>query len=266
MKPSDASSEAIGLRAPCTERGPSAAARCSLALAAALVVVAAPGRAAAASPEQITNLADQVQTAVWSQVAGAGATAAAAPPVTVDVDRTVAEITQAALAGADSAAATAAQVGGDAEPTGREAPPEAPRVSAKHPARARLHEKARPRPAAAAASPTVSRPLEQTEARGSVDPRSSKPDRSGTKRRDAPGAAPRSRAPSRPFELPSVPLPLALPSSAGAGSGAGSTAPVLLVVLTAATSLFVSEVVIRRVPSRRPARPRGIVLPPWRPG
>jgi hypothetical protein len=266
MKPSDASSEAIGLRAPFTDRGPSVAARCSLAVAAALVVAAAPGRAAAASPEQITNLADQVQTAVWSQVAGAGATRDAAQPVAVDVDRTVAEITQAALAGADSAAATAVHVESDAEPTGRGAPPEAPRVSAKHPARARLHEKARPRVAAAAASPTVSRPLEQTEARGSVDPRSSKPDRSGTKRSDVPGATPRSRAPARPFDLPSVPLPLALPSSAGAGSGAGSTVPALLVALAAATSLFVSEVLIRRVPSRRPTRPRGIVLPPWRPG
>jgi len=42
--------------------------------------------------------------------------------------------------------------------------------------------------------------------------------------------------------------------------------PPLLVALAAIVLFFVREVVIRRAPPRRPARPRPIVLPTWRPG
>ena len=270
MKPSDASSEAIGLRAPGTRRRRGGAARCCLVLAAALIGAVAPGRAAAADLEQLANLADQMQAATWSQAAGAGAAASAAQVPTVDVAQTVEDVTHAALAAADPATAIAdmapAAVVDDA--TGRGASPEATsRASAKHVTRARLHKKARPRPAAAAASPSlVPRPLEQVEARGSPERRISTRDGGDARRADAPGTARGSRAPAIPLDLPSAPFPLAMPSSAGAGSGGGPPVPSLLVALAAAILLFVSEVLIRRVPSRRPTRPRRIVLPTWRPG
>jgi len=249
-----------------TRRGPSAIARCAVVAAAALLGAAVPAGARAGSFEQLAGLADQVQAATWSQAAGA----AAAQPSTADVAQTVADVTHAALAAAAPARAIAdvSPAAIVAEATGRGvSPKEAPRAAAKQIPRARVHEKARPRPAAAAASPTpVSQPPAQIEVRRPPEPRVSTRDGSGVKRPETPGAARGSRSPSIPFDLPSVPLPLALPSSAGAASGGGSPVPPLLVALAAALSLFVSEVVIRRVPSRRPTRPRRIVLPTWRPG
>jgi hypothetical protein len=259
MNPSYASSNAR----------PSAAARCVVVVAAALLGAAIPGRAGAADLDRLANLADQVQQAAWGQAAGAEAATNA-----VDVDQTVAQVTHAALASASPAATTA--VVQDAAPaaivkaaTETDGVPLAapPRVTHRVP-RARPHEKARPREAAAAASPTpVSRPTAQVEIRPAPEPGASARKRGGPKRTtDAPGAARQPRAPSLPFDLPPLPVPFATPSSVGAGPGGGLSAPAFLVALTAAVFFFVSEVVIRRVPSRRPARPRLIVLPPWRPG
>jgi hypothetical protein len=269
MKPSTALPEAAGLRAPGTRRGPSATARCCLVAVAGLLAAAAPGRAGAA--DLALAIAGQVQQAAWSQ--------ATAP--TVDMNTTVTQVTPAALANADPAAAAAvvheavAAVAADVatapimadgaevavKPVAtRRAPPPQGR-------RAHVHKKARPRSAAAAASPLpipsqasqVTR--EPTEA--PVSPR----DRTSEKQADAPGAAHETPTPSLPFRrLPPLPFPFAMPSSAGVGSAAGSLVPPLLVALAAALALFLPEVLIRRVPSRRPARPFRIVLPPWRPG
>jgi hypothetical protein len=249
---------------------PSAAARCFIVAAAALLGAAVPGRAGAADLDGLANnLANQVQQAAWSQAAGAQAATNA-----VDVEQTVAQVTHAALSSASPAAATA--VVQDAAPaavvqaaTGTDGvPPAMPRAATKRVPRARPHEKARPREAAAAASPQpVPRPTAQVDVRPASEPGASARERGGPKRTtDAPGAARQPRAPSLPFDLPPLPLPFATPSSVGAGPGGGLSAPALLVALTVAFFLFVSEVVIRRVPSRRPARPRLIVLPPWRPG
>jgi hypothetical protein len=280
MKSNHASSEGIGLRAPCIRRRPSATARFCVVVAAALLGAAAPGGAGAAGLDQLAgNIADQVQEAAWNQAGGAGASTSAAQAPTADVGQRVEEVTRAALSSARSATTSAvvhesagalagvtpAETVGDALETGGvEA---TPRAAVKQVPRARPHEKARPRGAAAAASPIpVSRPTGQVEGRASPEPGISTRERGDTKPNDAPGAAHGPRAPSLPFDLPPLPLPLAMPSSVGAGSGGGPSVPALLVALTAAIFLYVSEVLIRRVPSRRPARPRRIVLPPWRPG
>jgi hypothetical protein len=262
MKSSYAS-EAAGLRAPRTRRRPSAASRSWLVAAAALVAVALPGRAGAAGIEQLANVADQVEAAAWSQASGAGA----AEVSTADVARTVAQVTHAALSSAGATVGGEPVGVGPGDTVGRGGSPQATRREpAQKAPRARHHEKARPRVAAAAASPTPVPQLPQVAAPVSPEPRSSMRDRSETKRREAPGAARETHTPSLPFHLPDLPLPLAMPSSVGAGSGGGAPVPLLLVALTAALLLFVSEVVIRHVPSRRLARPRRIVLPPWRPG
>ena len=240
-----------------TRRGPSAIVRCAVVGAAALAGAAAPAGARAGDFEQLAGLAGQIQAATWSQVSGT----VAAQPSAEDLAQTITDATQAAVAGAVGEASSAGVVGRGVSPT------EAPRAAAKQIPRARVHEKARSRPAAAAASPVLAvRPPAQIEVRASPKPGVSTRDERGAKRPESPGAAGGSRAPSLPFDLPSIPLPFAMPSSAGAASGGGSPVPPLLVALAAALSLFVSEVVIRRVPSRRPARPRRIVLPTWRPG
>jgi hypothetical protein len=225
-----------------------------------LVALAVPGRAGAADIEQLANVADQIEAAAWSQAAGAGA----AQVSTADVARTVTQVTHAALS---SAGVAVVDEGGPAATVGRGGSPQATqREPAQKVSRARHHEKARPRVAAAAASPTPIPQPPQVAAPGSTEPRSSTREREEKKRPEAPGAARGSPAPSLPFHLPDLPLPLAMPSSVGAGSGGGAPVPLLLVALAAAVLLFVSEVLIRRVPSRRPVRPRRIVLPPWRPG
>jgi hypothetical protein len=238
---------------------PSAAARCLIVAAAALLGAAVPGRAGAA--DLAANLVDQVQQAAWSQASGAQAA-----PNAVDIEQTVAQVTHVALSSASPAAATAVVT--DATETAGVPPAAPPRVAVQRPPRARPHEKARPREAAAAASPTpVPRPTAQVEIRPAPEPGASARERGGPKRTtDAPGAAREPRGPSLPLRLPPLPLPFATPSSVGAGPGGGMSAPAFIVALTLAVLLFVSEVVIRRVPSRRPARPRLIVLPPWRPG
>jgi hypothetical protein len=249
---------------------PSAAVRCVVVAAAALLGAAVPGRAGAADLDALaSNLVDQVQQAAWSQAAGAQAATNA-----IGVDQTVAQVTHAALSSASPAAATAvlqdaapaAVVQAATEMDG--VPPAAPRAPAQKVARTRPHEKARPREAAAAASPTpVPRPTAEVDVRPAPEPGASARERGGPKRTtDAPGAAREPRSPSPPFHLPPLPVPFATPSSVGAGPGGGLSAPALLVALTVAIFFFVSEVLIRRVPSRRPARPRLIVLPLWRPG
>jgi hypothetical protein len=278
MKSGHASSEGIGLRAPCTRGRPSATARFCLVAAAVLVGAAAPGRAGAAGLDQLAeNVADHVEQAAWSQAAGSGLATSATQAPAAHVGQTVERVTRAALSSADAAAATAAvhasagaaapavtiadgaEAGGMLEAT--------PRAAVKRVPRARPHEKARPREAAAAASPTfVSRQAAPVEVATSPKPPAPTRDREGTKPKDVPGAARGPRAPSLPLHLPPLPLPFAMPSSVGAGSGGGPSVPALLVALTAALLFYVSEVLIRRVPSRRPARPRLIVLPPWRPG
>jgi hypothetical protein len=251
MNPSYASSNAR----------PSAAARCVVVAAAALLGAAVTGRAGAADLDGLANnLVEQVQQAAWSQAAGAEAATSA-----VDVEQTVAQVTHAALSSASPAAATAVV----ADATEMDGVPPATLRAAMQPApRARPHEKARPREAAAAASPLpVSRPTTQVDVRPAPEPGASARERGGPKRTtDAPGAAREPRAPSLPLHLPPLPVPFATPSSVGAGPGGGLNAPAFLVALTVAFFLFVSEVLIRRVPSCRPARPRPIVLPPWRPG
>ena len=248
----------FGRDRPGVRMNPSYASRCFVVVAAALLGAALPGRAGAA--DLAANLVDQVQQAAWSQAGGAEAA-----PNADDVVQTVAQVTHAALSSASPAAATA--VVADATETDG-VPPAAPRAPVQRVARARPHEKARPREAAAAASPTpVPRPTVQMETRPAPEPGASARERGGPKRTtDAPGAAREPRSPSLPFRLPPLPVPFATPSSVGAGQGGGLSAPAFLVALTVALFLFVSEVLIRRVPSRRPARPRLIVLPPWRPG
>jgi hypothetical protein len=233
-----------------TRRGPSAIARCAVVGAAALIAAAAPAGVRAGDFEQLAGLADRIQAETWSQVA--------AQPSGTDLAQTITDATQAAVDGAIADVSPAAIV---TQATGRgDSPKEAPRASAQQVARARVHQKARPRHAAAAASPTLpARPPAQIEVQPPPKPRAAK-------RPEPAGAARGSPAPSIPFDLPSIPLPFAVPSSAGAASGGGSPVPPLLVALATALSLFVTEVVIRRVPSRRPVRPRRIVLPTWRPG
>jgi hypothetical protein len=262
MKPSHASSEAAGLRAPRTRRRPSAVARCSIVAAAVLAGAVAPGTAKAAGIVQLANVADQIEAATWSQATGTGT----AETSTADVAKTVAQVTDAALSSAGVDVVDEPVVAGQADAVGRGRSPQATRREpAQRVPRARSREKARPRDAAAAASPTLLPQPAQVEPPVSPEPRSSARDR-GERKRSEPGAARESRAPSLPLHLPDLPLPLAMPYSVGAGSGGGSPVPLLLVALTAAISLFVTEVLIRRVPSRRPVRPRRIVLPPWRPG
>ena len=270
MKPSTALPEAAGLRAPRTRGRPSATARCCLVAVAGLLGAVAPGRAGAADLV-LANLADQVQQAAWSQ--------AAAP--TVDVNETVTQVTRVALASADPAATvavvheTVAAVSSDVAPAAimadgaevRVNPVATPRAPSPQGRRAHVHKKARPRPAAAVASPLPLPPAAtQVEPRETTEAPVSTRERDREKQADTPGGARESRAPSVPLRLPPPPFPFAMPSSSGGGSAGGPLVPPLLVALAAALAFFLPEVVIRRVPSRRPARPSRIVLPPWRPG
>lgn len=236
-----------------TRRGPSAVARCAVVAAAAVVWAAAPG-VARADGLDAASLADRIQAATWSQVSGA----ARAQPSAQDLAQKITDATRAAVAEAAPAVVVAGR--GDS-------PKEAPRAAAKQIPRARVHEKARPRPAAAAASPILgARPAEPAEP---VEVRAPAPRETNAAKRperpETPGASRAPRGPSIP-DLPSIPIPFAVPTSAGAASGGGSPVPPLLVALVAVVLFFLQEVVIRRVPPRRPARPRPIVLPTWRPG
>jgi hypothetical protein len=239
---------------------------------AALLAAVVPGRAGAADLTQLaTGLADQVQQAAWS---------GAATP-TVDVHETVAQVTRAALASAEPVAATAvvhetvAAVAADVSPAaimadGAEVAVK-PAVARRQPPqvvrRAHVPKKARSRHAAAAASPLPVQPqAAQVDDRATAEAPVSTRDRPSEKRADAPGAAPEPRTPPLPFRLPPLPFPFAMPSSVGVGSAGGELVPPLVVALLASFALFLPEVLIRRVPSRRPARPSRIVLPPWRPG
>jgi hypothetical protein len=234
-----------------TRRGPSAIARCVVVGAAALAGAAAPG-VARADGLDAASLADRIQAATWSQVSGA----VAAQPSAHELAQKITDATRAAVAEASPIVVVAGR--GDS-------PKEAPRAAAKQIPRARVHEKARSRPAAAAASPILgARPTEPAEP---VEVRAPEPrETSAAKRPEPPGASRTPRAPSTPLDLPSIPIPFAVPTSAGAASGGGSPVPPLLVALVAVVLFFLQEVVIRRVPPRRPARPRPIVLPTWRPG
>jgi hypothetical protein len=234
-----------------TRRGPSAVARCAVVAAAALACAAAPGLARADGLDA-AGLADKIQAETWSQVSGAVAAQSSAQ----DLAQTITDATRAAVAEAAPTVVVAGR--GDS-------PKEAPRAAAKQTPRARVHEKARSRPAAAAASPILgSRPVEPAEpvAVRAPEPRETQ----AAKRPEPPGAARAPRAPSTPIDLPSIPIPFAVPTSAGAASGGGSPVPPLLVALVALVLFFLQEVVLRRPPPRRPARPRRIVLPTWRPG
>jgi hypothetical protein len=209
------------------------------------VCAAAPG-VARADGFDAAGLADQIQAATWSQVSGA----VAAQPSAQDLAQKITDATRAAVAEASPTVVVAGR--GDS-------PKEAPRAAAKQTPRGRVHEKARPRPAAAAASPLLgARTAEPVEVRA---PKPREP-----KHPETPGASRAPHRPSVPIDLPSIPLPFAVPTSAGAASGGGSPVPPLLVALVAVVLFFLQEVVIRRVPPRRPARPRPIVLPTWRPG
>jgi hypothetical protein len=240
-----------------TRRGPSAVARCVVLAAGLLACAAAPAGARAGGAEQLAGLADQIQAATWSRVSGA----VAAQPSPNDLAQRITDATQAAVADAVAEASPTALVAGRGD-----SPKEAPRAAAKQIPHARVHQKARPRPAAAAASPLLgARPAQPVEARV-PEPAASTRETSGAKRPEPPGASRQPRRPSIPFDLPSIPVPFAVPSSAGAASGGGSPVPPLLVALAAVILFFVREVVIRRVPPRRPAKPRPVVLPTWRPG
>jgi len=236
-----------------TRRGPSAVARCAVVAAGLLTCAAAPGLARADSLDAAA-LADRIQAETWSQVSGA----VAAQPSAHDLAQQITDATRAAVAEASPTVVVAGR--GDS-------PKEAPRAAAKQTPRARVHEKARPRPAAAAASPILgARPAEPAEP---VEVRAPEPrDTKAAKRPETPGAgaARAPHAPPTPFDLPSIPIPFAVPTSAGAASGGGSPVPPLLVALVAVVLFFLQEVVLRRPPPRRPARPRRIVLPTWRPG
>jgi hypothetical protein len=221
------------------------------------VCAAAPAGARAGDIEQLGGLADQIQAATWSQVSGT----VAAQPSPDDLAQRITDATQAAVAGAVAEASPTSTVAGRGD-----SPKEAPRAAAKQIPRARVHQKARPRPAAAAASPILgTRTAEPVEVRAPEPPASTR-DTSRAKPPEPPGAARAPHRPSIPFDLPSIPVPFAVPSSAGAASGGGSPVPPLLVALVALVLFFVSEVLLRRAPPRRPARPRRIVLPTWRPG
>lgn len=226
--------------------------RCAVLAAGLLACAAAPAGARAGDVEQLAGLADQIQAATWSRVSGA----VAAQPSPRDLAQKITDATQAAVADAVAQASPTQLVAGRGD-----SPKEAPRAAAKQIPHARVHQKARPRPAAAAASPLLgARPAEPVEVR-----RIATTDRRERKPAETPGAT-RTPRPSTPLDLPSIPVPFAVPSSAGAASGGGSPVPPLLVALAAAVLFFVREVVIRRVPPRRPARPRPVVLPTWRPG
>jgi hypothetical protein len=233
-----------------TRRGPSAVARCSAVAAALMACAVVPAGARAGDFEQLAGLADQIQAATWSQVSGAGV----AQPSADELAQTITDATQTAVARAVAQASPTVAVAGRGD-----SPKEAPRAAAKQIPRARVHEKAGPRPAAAAASPILgARPAEPVE-----EPSTST---RAPKRPESPGASREPRQPSIPRDLPSIPIPFAVPTSAGAASGGGSPVPPLLVALVVLVLFFFREVVIRRVPPRRPARPRSIVLPTWRPG
>lgn len=231
-----------------TRRGPSAVARFAVVAAAALGCAAGPG-VARADGLDAAALTDRIQAATWRQVSGA----VAAQPSAHDLAQKITDATRAAVAEASPTVVVAGR--GDS-------PKEAPRAAAKQIPHARVHEKARPRPAAAAASPIFgAEPAQPVEVRA---PESREP--RAAKRPETPGASRAPHRPSLPIDLPSVPLPFAVPTSAGAASGGGSPVPPLLVALVAVVLFFLQEVVIRRVPPRRPARPRPVVLPTWRPG
>jgi hypothetical protein len=234
-----------------TRRGPSAVARFAVVATAALGCVAAPGFARADGLDAAA-LADRIQAATWRQVSGA----VAGHPSAHDLAQKITDATRAAVAEASPTVVVAGR--GDS-------PKEAPRAAAKQIPHARVHEKARPRPAAAAASPLLgawpAEPAEPVEVRA-PEPREPRT----AKRPETPGASRAPHRPSLPVDLPSIPLPLAVPTSAGAASGGGSPVPLLLVALVAVVLFFLQEVVIRRALPRRPARPRPIVLPTWRPG
>lgn len=235
-----------------TRRGPSAVARCVVVATAAVAWAVVPGVARAGGYDA-AGLVDQIQAATWSHVSGT----ASAQPSAPDLAQKITDATQAAVAGAVAEASPIPLVAGRGG-----SPKEAPRAAVKQIPHARVHEKARPRPAAAAASPLLgAEPSDPVEAR-----RIATTDRRERKPRETPGAARTPRQPSIPFDLPSIPVPFGVPSSAGAASGGGSPVPPLLVALVAIVLFFVREVVIRRAPPRRPARPRPIVLPTWRPG
>jgi len=242
-----------------TRRGPSAVARFGVVATAALACAAGPG-VARADGSELAGLADQIQAATWSGVSGT----VAAQPSAQDLAQKITDATRAAVAGAVAEASPTTLIAGRGD-----SPKEAPRAAANQIPRARVHQKARPRPAAAAASPLLgaesAQPAEPVEVRrlATTDRRKQERER---KPPETPGAARAPHGPSLPFDLPSIPVPFAVPSSAGAASGGGSPVPPLLVALAAVVLFFVREVVIRRVPPRRPARPRPIVLPTWRPG
>ena len=231
-------------------------ARCAVVAAAAVVYAAAPAGARAGDLEQLAGLADRIQAETWSQVSGA----VAPQPSPDDLAQRITDATQAAVAGAVAEASPIPTVAGRGD-----SPKEAPRAAAKQIPRARVHQKARPRPAAAVASPILGTRAEPVEVRAPEPPVSTR-DTSRSKPAEPPGAARPPHRPSTPFDLPSIPVPFAVPSSAGAASGGGSPVPPLLVALVALVLFFVSEVLLRRAPPRRPARPRRIVLPTWRPG
>jgi hypothetical protein len=241
-----------------TRRGPSAVARFGVVMTAALACAAGPG-VARADGSELAGLADQIQAATWSGVSGT----VAAQPSAQDLAQKITDATRAAVAGAVAEASPTTLIAGRGD-----SPKEAPRAAANQIPRARVHQKARPRPAAAAASPLL-----DAEPASPAEPEVrhiATPDRRERERErkppETPGAARAPHGPSLPFDLPSIPVPFAVPSSAGAASGGGSPVPPLLVALAAVVLFFVREVVIRRVPPRRPARPRPIVLPTWRPG
>src|SRR5205085_9445172 len=136
------------------------------------------------------SLADRIQAATWSQVSGA----ARAQPSAQDLAQKITDATRAAVA----EAAPTVVVAGRAD-----SPKEAPRAAAKQIPRARVHEKARPRPAAAAASPILgARPAQPAEP---VEVRAPEPrETSAPKRPETPGASRAPRGPSLP-DLPSIP-------------------------------------------------------------
>lgn len=289
MKPSYASSGAIGLRAPSNRRRPSATARSCVVFAAGLIAAFAPATAGAADLDQLADIADQVQATVWSQ-ASDSATGTSAPQSAEQVAQTVAQVTHAALGTAESvvpeaaapetpgaiaAAAAAATLADTAETAAVETViPRAPPRAAPSPNRRPVSRTRRPapsegwlRPHARVLPPAPSSwPAVRAASSAPPERHSSTRPHSGTARTRPAAAAHGSQRPTLPFRVPSLPLPPSLLSPPGAGSGDGPPVPPLLVALTAAIGFLVLEVLIRRVPSRRPARPRRIVLPPWRPG
>jgi len=226
-----------------TRRGPSAVARFGVVATAALACAAGPG-VARADGSELAGLADQIQAATWSGVSGT----VAAQPSTQDLAQKITDATRAAVAGAVAEASPTTLIAGRGD-----SPKEAQRAAANQIPRARVHQKARPRPAAAAASP-----LHDAEPASPAEPEVrhiATPDRRERERErkppETPGAARAPHGPSLPFDLPSIPVPFAVPSSAGAASGGGSPVPPLLVALVAVIGFFVREVVSRRAPPRQ---------------